>query len=348
MSVLALQLEGRMEELMSTLGHVGRGSLLYTGILVSAGILGESAFAREDAHTKAMRGLLAAPPSSESWNDDVSGAFLLLRTRKDPPVCVLAEIILPLCAQAGMTADHPLMPPLLMAIVLGGVPSALPYHNHHHIREVTALATTLALAAYGSGAPELVAELVIAACLHDFAHDGQGNRSADTHAPMRLEARALEKAAPYMKAAGLPDELWVRISAMILATDVSKADAKGVSPADLLRMACAGREAPSACPEGLRPLFNDMRLAAQASFLEDADLGTSAAMPYTHARRMSALVAEETRVLTPTPQTLIGFLDHICRGTFISPQARAIFGDNIATIRAQAEKDDTDTLFYWS
>jgi hypothetical protein len=231
----------------------------------------------------------------------------------------------------------------LMAACLAAVPSNLKYHNHHHTREVATLAMLLAqdmpLAAQR--------EIFIAACIHDFGHDGQGNRRGARHNAMRLENQSLDFAHPYLSAAGLDEISWQRIVVMVLATDVSKDDASATSPAEWLRRAYKGSNA-EGCPPQLAPLFSDKTLAHQAALLEDADLGTSAGLPYDHASRMTALIADETGVLAPTPQTLIGFLDHICHGAFITPEALALFGDNITALRARAVDETAETIYNWS
>lgn len=248
----------------------------------------------------------------------------------------LLEPLLQVCPDPGSL-------PCRMAAVLAAVPSPMPYHNHHHTREVVCLA--MLLASELSVAHK--SELYIAACIHDFAHDGMGNRRGNAHTPMRLERRALEMAAPYLQAAGLSAQSWKNITVMVLATDVSKHDSDAISPAEWMRKAYAG-DKPDGCPPELKNLFADADLAHHAALLEDADLGTSGAMPYDFAKRMTALIAEETRVLSPTPQTLIGFIDHICHGAFITPEARALFGDNMASLRREADEETADTIYKWS
>lgn len=285
------------------------------------------------------------------WNAGMSAKFMALRLRHEHPAVLLARVAFAMCAATAMDAAHPLADPLRMAIALGGAISGLPFHSHHHVREVACLAVLLGLAQHRvapfADETTALAELFIAACVHDFAHDGQGNRRHDKHTPMRLERRAIDKSEPYMKAAGIPDASWRRITAMVLATDVSKGSSDGVSPAEWLRAAVAGKSS-GGCPDALLPLFADRETATLAALLEDADLGTSAGMPYDHARRMTALIADETKVLSPTPQTLIGFIEHICHDSYITPAANAVFGDNMKTIREMAARENADTIYFWS
>jgi|GEM_PF-3136491 len=309
--------------------------------------------AAPDEDTAVLCGLLLAPLPTPAWRHEVADHFSALRTSPATPVKLLIQLFTGLNKAMGIKADHALAPALLMALALGGVPSPLPYHNHNHTREVVVLAAILGIAqnamAPFADTQTVLCELLIAACVHDFAHDGEGNRDMGKHLPMRLEAMALNKAAPYLKAAGLPDASWKRIATMVLATDVSKSSADFVSPAEWLRRAYAGDDSNiQNCPPEMAPLFTDPVLTLQAALLEDADLCTSAGMPYTFARRMTALIAEETRVLTPTPQTLIGFVDHICRGMYMTDAARRIFDDNIKRLRAEAEQESAETIYMWS
>lgn len=231
----------------------------------------------------------------------------------------------------------------LMAAALGAIRSPLKFHNHHHTREVAYLAMLLGRRLPLDGRRELF----VAACIHDLGHDGLGNRRGARHSQLRLERRALELAQPYMRAAALSDTSWQRISVMVLATDVSKDAKEAVSPAEWLRRALKKGDS-KGCPQELLPLFSDPSLALQAALLEDADLGTSAGLPYDHASRMTALIADETGVLAPTPQTLIVFLDHICHGEFLTREALELFGDNISALRARAIDETADTIYNWS
>lgn len=304
-----------------------------------------------DMETEALAELLVMPPT-KSWNAVLSNRFLEIRKRKEDMAVTLMRLVLTIAENVGIEKTHPLMKPLLMAVILGGVESALPFHNHHHTREVVCLAGVIGamqnrLTPFDD-APTALAEVLIAACIHDFAHDGQGNRRYDWHTPMRLERRSLERSEMYLKAAGLPDASWARINTMVLATDVSKEGTGAVSPAEWLRRAYAQHPDTDGCPDELLPLFTDRTLMKQTGILEDSDLGTSAGMPYEHARRMTALISEETKVLSPTPQTLIGFIDHICRGTYITTAAQQLFGDNMQTLRKKAEQENADTIYFWS
>lgn len=251
--------------------------------------------------------------------------------RRMDPACAI-DLIMPLMP------DH--SDACMTAALIASVPSPLSFHNHHHVREVVCLAMLMA-----QGQPlQFQRELFIAACIHDFGHDGHGNRISGGHVPMRLERQALEYAYPYLRAAGLSDDEWLRIAVMVLATDVSKSQTHGTSPSEWLRRALRGEPSQN-CPPDLLPLFDDETLCHQAAILEDADLGTSAALPYEHATRMTALIAAETGTLEPAPKTLINFLQNICHGAFLTREALELFGDNAAVLLARARGEAADTVY---
>jgi hypothetical protein len=263
--------------------------------------------------------------------DAIMALFETWRRSDIPPL----ELLLPMAPD-----DSDLC---MVAALIASVPSDLSFHNQHHVREVVCLAMMMTL----DKPLEMQRELFVAACIHDFGHDGMSNRRAARHKPMRLERQALDLSYPYLKAAGMTDAMWKRITVMVLATDVSKDDSGATSPAEWMRRA-VNKQSSDGCPPELLPLFTDPDLTMQTAILEDADLGTSAALPYEHASRMTALVADETGMLAPTPQTLISFLDHICHGAFLTQEALNIFGDNIMALRARAVDEQADTIYNWS
>ncbi|HEY8962982.1 MAG TPA: hypothetical protein VIN59_00825 [Alphaproteobacteria bacterium] len=291
----------------------------------------------------------------QNWTLAIAGQFLSWRRDAEDSGghAHLAEILKMTCTHFGVRPSHPLLPAAAMASVIGAVPNDLPFHSAHHTREVVAL--TMALSAQQHAEkpfedPQTQGlELFIGACIHDFAHDGFGNARHGQHTPMRLEQNALDHALPFLKIAHIPDPSWERICVMVLSTDVSKPAASYTSPAEWMRIAYQGiNDDSDECPPFLSPLFDDSTLAMQSAILEDADLGVSGGTPYEFARRMTALIAEETKVLSPSPETLIGFIDHICHGSFMTPAAKTLFGDSMKRLRTAAKEESADTIYQWS
>ena len=92
-----------------------------------------------------------------------------------------------------------------------------PYHNSRHFCEVLLSALYLGLLA-GLARVEH-ARLLVAALAHDFHHDGKSVRAT----PFRLERIAVGATIPYLRAADVPVGECERVSALILATEVSVA-----------------------------------------------------------------------------------------------------------------------------
>jgi hypothetical protein len=96
-----------------------------------------------------------------------------------------------------------------------GSDDALPYHNRQHFCEVMLSAHFVGLLS-GLGQGER-AELLFAALIHDFGHDGGTNEGC----PFRLERRALDLAAPYLAAVQIDERIARRLAAAVLATEIS-------------------------------------------------------------------------------------------------------------------------------
>lgn len=140
-----------------------------------------------------------------------------------------------------------------------------PYHNSQHFCEVLMGALAVSwLAALPPGEQSL---LLLAALAHDFHHDGRDARNA----PFRLERIAVAQTLPFLAAAGAPVRASEIITAMILATEVSR----GVPYArQCYRHFFAGEERPRAPDgvEGLALLAEDARAAQLAVLLTEADV----------------------------------------------------------------------------
>ncbi|MBI3919573.1 MAG: hypothetical protein HY322_21500 [Betaproteobacteria bacterium] len=140
-----------------------------------------------------------------------------------------------------------------------------PYHNRQHFCEVLLAALYLLLAAPLTQAGRV--QLLVAALAHDFHHDGKGFGDAT----FRLERVAVEAMLPYLAASGVPQDECTRISAMILATEIST----GMPFARrCYRHFFEGGAQPDAAGIGepLAMLARDANLARQAVLLTEADV----------------------------------------------------------------------------
>src|SRR5690606_8242650 len=85
-----------------------------------------------------------------------------------------------------------------------------------HFRDV--MLCTLYLTRLAKLPPRPAALLVLAALVHDFHHDGHDDGSQ----PFRLETLALERAAPYLRRAGVTPDEQALLSAFVLATNAAR------------------------------------------------------------------------------------------------------------------------------
>jgi len=88
------------------------------------------------------------------------------------------------------------------------------YHNAQHFCEVLLCAHFLSL--WTDLAADARLEIVLAALMHDFHHDGYPNGPI----PFRLERQAIHQATPFLLEAGIPEKQQRRLSALILATEI--------------------------------------------------------------------------------------------------------------------------------
>lgn len=139
-----------------------------------------------------------------------------------------------------------------------------PYHNRQHFCEVLLSALCLSLMVALTSREQ--AQLLLAALVHDFHHDGRGNKEA----LFRLEKLAIAAAQPYLQAAGVTEDERARITAIVMATEVST----GVPfSRQCYRYFFEGGNAPPAATGDLpRMLAQDARLALQAVLLTEADV----------------------------------------------------------------------------
>ena len=199
--------------------------------------------------------------------------------------------------------------------------AANPYHNSQHFCEVLLSALCLALLA---ALPERErAALLVAALAHDFHHDGKTVQGM----PYRLERASVEAALPYLKTAGVPEDDRARITALILATEVSQAVA--------FARACHrhffdGGERPAvpAAEPRLAPLAADARLALQAVLLTEADVLPSVGLTVAYGELSQANLSREWgRELGPADKLF--FLERVF-GDFV---AARFFSPNLARLK---------------
>lgn len=217
-----------------------------------------------------------------------------------------------------------------------GAGGANAYHNAQHFCEVMLNALYLSLLA-GVDA-QARAEIMIAALVHDFHHDGTKNMSAT----FRLESFSAEATAPYLEAAGVSPQVCARIAAMVFATEVTK----GTRFArDCYLHFSAGAPLPSASnlPAPLALIGTDARLALEAVIVGEADVLSSAGLTVQYGDLQQERLAEEWKQPLGAEHKL-RFLNQIFQdftiGRFFSPNLRDL--KSAAKDRAERERKQPD------
>lgn len=160
------------------------------------------------------------------------------------------------------------------------------YHNVQHFCEVMLGAYFLSL--LDNLDPGTRLEVVLAAMIHDFHHDGVGNGAR----PFRLERLSVSESTRYLVAAGVSEEQRREIAALVLATEVlhglpiahaCHAYHQGTAPLP---------EIPPLAPE-LAQLAAHPFAARKALVLCEADVLPSVGLTVAHALQLQTCLAEE-------------------------------------------------------
>lgn len=225
---------------------------------------------------------------------------------------------------SGLAADDPLLVAgerIARDIDAGvGAGGGNPYHNAQHFCEV--LLSALYLSLLARLPPREQTQVLVAAMVHDFHHDGTINANV----PFRLERIAAEAATPYLEAAGVSPKERLRIAAMIFATEVA-VGARFARECHLHFAGAGPRPSLSGVPEPLAALAGDARLALQAVVLGEADVLPSAGLTVQYGELQQQKLAEEWKRPLGAEHK-VRFLNQIFQeftvGRFFSPNLREL------------------------
>lgn len=202
------------------------------------------------------------------------------------------------------------------------------YHNNQHICEVMLSSYFLSLLFSGGLNKQETAEIILAALIHDFQHDGKLN--GDT--PFRLERNAINEAAPYLLAARMPQTQQQKITGFILATD-------STISLNLIRACYLHHiygdplpELPSAVPE-FRTISEDPLKLIQASILCEADILPSIGLTIKHAFRLQEKLSMEWGVCLGLKDKL-QFIDN----KFLTFTVGNFFNPNIDKLKLEIQR----------
>ena len=217
-----------------------------------------------------------------------------------------------------------------------GAGGATASHNVQHFCEVTLNALYLALLA-GVDA-QARAEVLIAALVHDFHHDGTKNMGAT----VRLERLSAEATVPYLEATGVSPQVRARITAMVFATEVTKGT-RFARDCHLHFTTGAPLPSASGLPAPLALIGTDARLALESVLVGEADVLSSAGLTVQYGELQQDRLAEEWKQPLGAEHKL-QFLNHVFQdftiGRFFSPNLREL--KDAARDRAERERKQDD------
>jgi hypothetical protein len=262
----------------------------------------------------------------------------------------LVAICAAACAHFGIT-DSAHISAIVMAGLLGEVENTDEFHNNMHFRKVLLQTirmitahnhihadTTLVLNAYE------MSMLLIAACIHDLAHNGKGNFAGGEHYPGYLEQQSFNAARPYLEEVGFnaATDLGM-LNVILLSTDVSASVREPISFYEQMKLAYMHHfvepQDHVAFSDPMIELENS-RTALLAAILHESDIATSAGISYEVSQMESRLLAMETGIsVIGTPQGLTNFLEQMCCGGMIVEAGQHLYQDNMGAIIKQARHD---------
>lgn len=207
-----------------------------------------------------------------------------------------------------------------------GAGTANAYHNTQHSCEV--LLNALYLSRLAGTESQASREILLAAMVHDFHHDGTTNGSI----AFRLEQLAVDATLPYLEAAGASAVERLRVTSLILATELGT----GMRFARQCHLHfSAGSPPPSlhGLPEPLAALAADAGLARQAVLVGEADLLSSVGLTVRYGQSQQQKLSEEWKRPLGADHKL-RFLD-----LFDDFPISRFFSPNLRTLKSAARAD---------
>jgi hypothetical protein len=198
-----------------------------------------------------------------------------------------------------------------------------PYHNSQHTCEV--MLSSYFISLLGGLNKQETAEIVLAALIHDFQHDGKFNGDI----LFRLERSAVNEAAPYLSAAKMPLSQQKKIAALILATEIFIGGDIAHASHTYHNHGGTFPDIPSAAPE-LREICEDPAQSIQALILCEADILPSIGLTTDYAFRLQEKLAMEWG-MTLGLEDKLRFIDTQCHAFIIGH----FFNPNIDKLRLE-------------
>lgn len=247
--------------------------------------------------------------------------------------------------------DSPLVHAAFMAALLAEVPNGLDYHNNMHYRKVVLHVIRL-IVIHNTRFSETkscfneqqILSLIIAACIHDLGHQGDGNVHDRKYKMADVELRSFELARPYLSDCGLGNDILDDIRVLLICTDTSPFG-DPISPLMQTRRAFEyhfGTDEEDMdldlCDE-LAVLEQRDDLCLMCVMLHEADIFNSSAVSYETTLRETIAINIEQEQEEALPEDTLLFLDVICGGGFLSDSAQILGQDNFEDIRSKVMDD---------
>jgi len=291
--------------------------------------------------------------TGDNWTDKAAKIFASWRESVSS-VPQLSDIVFSALDKFNIDVEHPLVPAIMTACLLGEINHNNPYHDNNHFREV--LCICLKLAVVNSDIhPDTsldandICLLIIAASIHDFAHNGKSNIIDGVHIPSSLEKRSIAKARPFFEALALASDTIDKIERLILSTDPSRGQG-GHSPAGVTRDIYLAHSHDNVAilnvSKEYELLLNSSKLSLISMMLCEADIVMSSSLTYDFSKQMTRKIAQESSVLKPSANTLYGFMQVVCHGGFVVDASQLLFSKSFRSIMYQAKTDSENNILY--
>jgi len=193
------------------------------------------------------------------------------------------------------------------------------YHNRQHFCEV--LLNALYLTRLAATDAQATREILIAALVHDFHHDGTTNGAI----AFRLERLSADATLPYLEAAGTDPLERARIVSLVFATELTTG-MRFARQCHLHYSAAGARPSLDGIPEPLALLASDAGLAREAVLVGEADLLSSVGLTVRYGQLQQQKLSDEWKKPLGADHKLrfLDLFDEFAIGRFFSPNLHTL------------------------
>lgn len=238
---------------------------------------------------------------------------------------------------------------MFVAAILAEVPTGLPYHDVPHFRKVVLHSLRMIAAHQNIHADTRTAlsknaqvHLLLAACIHDLGHKGQGNLVDGQYDMARTEKRSFEFVKPYFTAVGLSDDALSDIRVMLIGTDTTLC-CNSVCPSQQVRSIYQylygdASEMDLTLISALSTLSDRRDLTLLCMMLHEADIMSSAGIGYEQTLFETIAIGQEIGQ-DATPETILAFIKDVCCYELLTDSGRYLGQQNLDDIHVRVTRD---------